>query len=239
MRIAMKLQLLYFLLLTTFISNAQPAYQPRDTSYSINSSYLKIRKTHPEVRKVTRVTQPRVTHQPNLVYTDLAGERSLHLDVFYRKPGRKLRPAILMIHGGGWTSGSKENLHPMASQLAAKGYVTATPEYRMSAEAPYPAAVEDLKAAVRWLRANAAAYGIDTARIAAYGCSAGAHLAALLGTTNELDLFDANPDNGGYSASVQAVLNIDGIVSFVHPDASPEWTGRSANAWLGPYENPK
>lgn len=235
----MKKYFVILLLLGAVPSTAQTEYQPRDTSYSIHSTYEKVRKTQPEVRKVTATEHRRVLRDNNVVYTvHLNGERPLHADVFYPKPRRKQRPAVLMIHGGGWTTGSKENLHPMASRLAAKGYITATVEYRLSAESPYPAGVEDLKTAVRWLRANAATYGIDTNQIAAYGCSAGAHLASLLGTTNELELYDGNPDYPGHSAAVQAVLNIDGIVSFIHPESEPEWTGRSANAWLGPYQNP-
>lgn len=88
------------------------------------------------------------------------------------------------------------------------------------------------------MRAHADTYGIDPDRIVAYGCSAGAHLASLLGTTNARELYEEGPDYSKYSSEVSAVMNIDGIVSFIHPEASPEWTGRSANAWLGDYENP-
>lgn len=234
----MKNFLLSCLLLTGAVGYGQREYHPRDTSYSIHSTFLKVKKKYPTVRPVAPPGYASVHRAANQVYTDLAGARPLHLDIFHKKVRRRKRPCVLMIHGGGWTTGAKENLIPMAIELAKSGYVTVTVEYRLSAEAPYPAGVEDLKAAVRWLRANASEYGIDEDRIAAYGCSAGAQLASLLGTTNDLDLFDANPDNQAYDASVQAVLNIDGIVSFVHPDAAPEWTGRSANAWLGKYRNP-
>lgn len=173
---------------------------------------------------------------PNLVYLELTEERKLHLDIFKpKKNGRKKRPAVLMIQGGGWLAGAKENLIPMAEQLAKKGFVAVTVEYRLGDEAAYPAAVCDLKAAVRWLRKNAEKYDVDTNKIAAYGCSAGAQLATLLGATNGLSLFDEHTQNLSYSADIQAVLNIDGIVSFVHSEAKPEWTGRSANLWLGDY----
>lgn len=216
---------------------AQSSYSPRDTSYSIYSSYLKIQKKYPAVRPVWADLPKCVQVKSNIVYANLNGKRPLHLDVFFPKKNRKKkRPAILLIHGGGWTTGSKENLIPMAQQLAKKGYVTVTVEYRLSAEAPYPAAMYDLKTAVRWMRAHAEEFGIDTNKIAAYGCSAGAHLAALLGTTNGMTLYDRHSDYSSYSADVQAVLNIDGIVSFVHPAAEPEWTGKSANSWLGSYE---
>ena len=214
---------------------AQSGYSPRDTSYSIHSTYLKVKKDHPEVQPVYGKLPAGVRQDTNVVYSSVEG-RDLHLDIWCPAATEKLRPGVLMIHGGGWTTGAKENLHPMARRLAEKGYVTVTPEYRLSAEAPYPAGVQDLKLAVRWMRAHAAEYGIDTTRIAAYGCSAGAHLASLLGTTNELQLYDTPSPLNSHSDDVQAVLNIDGIVSFIHPDAEPEWTGRSANAWLGSYE---
>ncbi|MBB4080670.1 pectinesterase [Lewinella aquimaris] len=213
---------------------AQPGYHPRDTSYSIHSSYEKIRKSYPEVQPVYPWMPDGVVADTNLVYFTVGNDRDLHLDV-YRKPEDTLRPGILMIHGGGWTTGSKENLTSMAQQLAGRGYVTVTPEYRLSAEARYPAGVQDLKQAVKWMRAHAEEYGIDTNRIAAYGCSAGGHLASLLGVTNGPLLYDTIGPWSEYSADVQAVLNIDGIVSFIHPEAKPEWTGRSANAWLGEF----
>ncbi|WP_116127029.1 alpha/beta hydrolase [Lewinella sp. IMCC34183] len=231
----MKAILPLLFLLPSLTAGAQGGYHPRDTSYSIHSSYLKIRKDHPNVVPVYPHLPAGVVADTNVVYATVDSARDLHLDIW--RPGNpvRLRPAVIMIHGGGWTTGSKENLIPMAQQLAARGYVTITPEYRLSAEAPYPAGVCDLKLAVRWARANAAVYGIDTSRIAAFGASAGAHLASLLGTTNDLDLYDSGHPLEQHSAAVQAVLNIDGIASFVHPEAEPEWTGRSATAWLGTY----
>ncbi|MFK7949726.1 MAG: alpha/beta hydrolase fold domain-containing protein [Saprospiraceae bacterium] len=217
---------------------AQNTYAPTDTAYSIHSSYLKISKKQPNVKPVWANLPKQVEAFSNVVYLELENGRKLHLDVF--KPKRrkhKKRPAILMIHGGGWMTGSKENLIPMAQQLAKKGFVTVTVEYRLGGESSYPSAVYDLKSAVRWLRANAEIYNIDTNKIAAYGCSAGAHLATLLGTTNNNSHFDKPTQNAEYSANVQAILNIDGIVSFIHQEAKPEWSGRSANAWLGDYND--
>lgn len=216
---------------------AQTAYYPRDTTYSITSAYYHIQKQYPDVVPVRPNLPKGIEASLNLVYAKLENGRQLHLDILRPKKGkRKKRVAVVMIHGGGWISGSKENLIPMAQQLAKKGYVTITVEYRLGGEATYPAGVHDLKAAIRWLRANADQYGIDSNKIAAYGCSAGAHLASLLGATNGLSLYDKHAMNTSFSADVQAVLNIDGIVSFVHPEAKPEWTGRSANAWLDRYE---
>lgn len=219
-----------------FVVLAYNSYYPRDTTYTIASAYKQVKERYPDVVPVRNNLPESVQLSPNVVYAELEGGRKLHLDLFQPKTRSKKLPAVLIIHGGGWRAGSKENMVPMAEQLAAKGYVTATVEYRLSGEAPYPAAVHDLKAAVRWLRANAETYGIDTSKIAAYGCSAGAHLATLLGTTNESTLFDKHRGNAAYSTKVQAILNIDGIASFIHPEAKPEWTGPSATAWLDKYE---
>jgi len=97
-----------------------------------------------------------------------------------------------MIHGGGWKSGSKEMQIPLAQQISARGYVTVCVEYRLSPEALYPAAVHDIKAAIRFLRAHAEEYGIDPGKIAVSGCSAGGHLAALAGMTEHIRKFDGN-----------------------------------------------
>ena len=215
--------------------SAQAAYYPRDTSYSIPTAYQKLRERHPAIRPVPETIPAGVRVDRNRVYARLGQERALYIDVFYPRPRkRRLRPGVLLIHGGGWRAGAKENQHPLAAQLAQAGYVAFAVEYRLSGEALFPAAVHDLKAAVRWMRAQADRYGMDTTRVAALGCSAGAQLAAMLGTTNGMDRFAGSVgDDLEHSSSVQAVLNIDGIVSFIHPEAAAEEGGPSARGWLG------
>lgn len=96
--------------------------------------------------------------------------------------GSKLRPAIVIVHGGGWRAGSKsvDVYQKMMVEYAQKGYVTINVNYRLLDEAPFPACIEDVKTAVRWLRAHADEYQVDPDRIGAYGHSAGAHLALML-----------------------------------------------------------
>jgi pectinesterase len=217
------------------LASAQPAYYPRDTSYSIRSAFEKIKERHPGVSPVPEAIPTGVRVDRNRSYARLSANRALYADVFYPKPRRhRLRPAVLLIYGGGWRAGAKENQHPLAAQLARAGYVAFAVEYRLSGEALFPAAVHDLKAAVRWIRAEAERYGVDTTRIAALGCSAGAQLASFLGTTNGMARFEGEiGDATEHSSSVQAVLNIDGIVSFIHPEAAAEEGGPSARGWLG------
>lgn len=223
-----------FLLLTAVACQSALAQKkdfPKDTAYTIRSAYENIRKDYPFVTPVQAKLPKHVDFQTNVVYASGSG-RDLHLDVFYPSHKRKKgRPGVLMVHGGGWRSGNRSMEVPMAQQLAAKGYVAVTVEYRLSPEAQYPAGIYDLKAAVRWMRAHAAEFGLDTSKIAAYGCSSGAQMASFLGTTNGMAQFEGTEGNLDHSSAVQAVLNIDGIVSFIHPEASAE--GVMAGQWLG------
>ncbi len=120
---------------------------------------------------------------------------------------KKKRPAIVFVHGGGWRSGDKRRgyFFDGAKQYAQQGYVCATVNYRLTGEAPFPACIEDVKCAVRWLRAHADKYNIDPDRIGAYGNSAGAHLVSMLGLTSEAEKLEGDGPWQKYSSSVQAV----------------------------------
>lgn len=210
----------------------------RDTSFTVWSSYQKLKKQYPAIQIVQPTLPATVKADLNVVYCNQNG-RELHLDAFYpAKSNRaKPRPAVLLIHGGGWRSGDRSQQVPMAQQLAANGYVAVTAEYRLSTEALYPAAVHDLKAAVRWLRANARTYNIDTNRIATLGCSAGGQLAALLGVTGDLATLEgASACHKGHSSAVQAIIDVDGLVAFDHPESGEGDDRKSISAasyWFG------
>ena len=124
-----------------------------------------------------------------------------------------LVPLIVWIHGGGWEQGSYHQ-NP-ARAMAGRGYAVASIGYRLSSQAKYPAQIEDCKAAVRWLRAHAAEYGIDPARIGVWGASAGGHLAALLGTTAGVKRFDVG-ENLDRSSAVRCVIDSFGPADFFH-----------------------
>jgi pectinesterase len=215
---------------------AQQVGAPRDTSFTVASAFAKARKNNPAISIARPAVPASIQSRPNQTYCAL-GPRELKLDVFYPKAKRrKGYPAVLLVHGGGWRSGDRSQHVPMAQQLAAKGYVTATAEYRLSTEALYPAAVTDLKAAIRWLRANAATYGIDTARIAVWGFSAGGQLAALLGTTNGDPQFEGSACSTGHSSSVQAIVDVDGTLAFIHPESGEGDDSKGISAathWFG------
>jgi len=151
--------------------------------------------------------------QRDLVYSTV-GSRELHLDLFLPKEGAGPFPAIVYIHGGGWSGGNKNAFQRQAAYMAAKGYVGTCIQYRLSGEARYPAAVHDSKAAVRWLRANAARYRIDAKRIGAAGGSAGGHLAAFLGTTGDRKEFEGLGGNAGVSTRVRAVAAFNPVLNM-------------------------
>lgn len=173
---------------------------------------------------VPRVVMPVATAAPgapmswqNLTYAVVPGFGSLLLDL-YVPPADEPPPVILWVHGGGWSGGDKEG--GPALDLARQGYAVANIQYRLSTEAPFPAQIQDVKSAVRWLRANAATYGFDDGRIGAWGASAGGHLAALLGTTTDVQEFDGTVgDNLEYSSRVQAVVDWFGPTDFLQMDA--------------------
>lgn len=134
------------------------------------------------------------------------GERELQLDLYRPKERGKALPAILCIHGGGWFKGDRSAMTNLAMALAARGFVTVSISYRLSGEAKFPAAIEDAKAAVRWLRANAEIHGIDPAKIGVTGLSAGGHLAALLATSGGVASLEGNGGHPDQSSTVQACV---------------------------------
>jgi acetyl esterase/lipase len=125
------------------------------------------------------------------------------------------RPLIIWIHGGAFRMGSKADEVPRA--YLDDGYAIASINYRLSQHALFPAQIEDCKAAVRWLRANAAHFQLDPQRFAAWGPSAGGHLAAMLGTTGSVREYDVG-EHLDVSSAVQAVVDHFGPTDFLHMD---------------------
>ena len=125
----------------------------------------------------------KVTVTENIAYrTDVGPNTVLDMAVPADGP-RQNRPAILIIHGGGWSAGSKNDkvYHDLMIDYAKKGYVVCNMNYRLTQEAPLPACIEDVRCAIRWMKANAQQLGIDPERIGTYGHSAGGHLSLMAG----------------------------------------------------------
>lgn len=143
------------------------------------------------------------------------GDRTLKMDIYRPKDSWETLPAIVCIHGGGWNKGGKIHFKNVAQSLAARRYVTASIDYRLSGEAPFPVHIQDCKAAVRFLRANAQKYGIDPARIGATGSSAGGHLAALLATSAGVRELEGDGGNANVSSAIQAAVPMCGQTDFL------------------------
>ena len=134
------------------------------------------------------------------------GDRTWEMDIYRPKEAWGELPAIICIHGGGWAKGDRTSHTKMAQALALQGFVTATISYRLSGEAPFPAAIHDCKAAVRYLRSQATDLGIDAEHIGAIGLSAGGHLAALLATSGGVEALEGTGGNEQFSSKIQAAV---------------------------------
>jgi acetyl esterase/lipase len=145
------------------------------------------------------------------------GGKSRSLDLYLPAQSGKPLPLIIWIHGGAFRAGDKARCP--ALPFTARGYAAASLNYRLSGEAVFPAAIEDCKAAVRWLRANAATYNLDPGRFAAWGSSAGGHLVALLGTSGGVKDLEGDGGNPGQSSRVQAVCDWFGPTDFLQMEA--------------------
>jgi acetyl esterase/lipase len=143
-----------------------------------------------------------VSAQFDITYETLPGFRPLTLDLYTPRPQAPSVPLVLFVHGGDWDSGDSRHAAPFAdfpralAGLAAQGYVVASLNYRLSQEAHFPAALQDVKAAIRWLRGHAGALGGDPTRLALWGMSAGAQLAALAGVSCGVMEFEPKGDVG-------------------------------------------
>jgi acetyl esterase/lipase len=137
---------------------------------------------------------------------------ALKMDVYYPEMAEGVIPAVIYVHGGAWIEGDKETGVGATEipELRSRGYLVAAVNYRLAPEYKFPAQIEDVKCAVRFLRANAANYGIDPDRIGAWGGSAGGHLVALLGVTDASAGFEGDGGYENQSSRVQAVVDMYG-----------------------------
>ena len=141
-------------------------------------------------------------------------DQHLQLNLARPKTGDGPFPAIVCIHGGGFRAGKRESYDGLIVRLAEQGYVAITVTYRLAPKYQFPAAVHDTKAAVRWVRANAAKYKIDPSRIGTTGGSAGGHLAQFLGVTAGVKEFEGDGGNRAESSAVACVVNVYGPSDF-------------------------
>jgi acetyl esterase/lipase len=181
-----------------------------------------------------------VAFEKDVVYGK-GGGADLVLDISRPKDAtNQLLPCVAVIHGGGWSAGNKTQHDDVTWNFARKGYVCATVGYRLAPAHRFPAQVNDVKCAVRYLRANASKYGLDPQRIGAVGFSAGAHLSMMLGT---MDKDDGLEGDGGWpdqSSKVQAVVSYFGPTDLAASDIPDASRGIVKNFIGGtPVEKPR
>ena len=163
-----------------------------------------------------------ITAKRDVEYIPGGGQRRM-LDVYFPAESAKPLPLVVWIHGGAWSAGDK-NRTP-ALPLLADGFAVASVTYRFSQHAPFPAQIEDCKAALRWLRAHAKELNIDPQRIGVWGSSAGGHLVAMLGTAGEMKAWDVG-ENLTQSSRVQAVCDWFGPAEMLTMGAQSDAASR-------------
>jgi acetyl esterase/lipase len=160
-----------------------------------------------------------VTGLADVVYSTVPGFRPAVIDIYMPKKSAVPKPLILYIHGGGWVgghtrhSGALANFPAVLAKLANEGFIVASLEYRLSGEAPFPAQLQDARAAIRFLKANAPKYGVDPTRTGVWGGSAGGHLAALAAYSCGDTALDPAPAPAG-SECVQSLVSWYGVFDF-------------------------
>ena len=164
--------------------------------------------------------ESRVTVTEGVRFGD-GGGRDLRCDVYTPPSAAKNGLGVLLVHGGGWSEGDRTQLKGYGILLGRKGYLCVACEYRLTGEAPWPAQLHDVKAALRWMRANAASLGIDANRIVVEGNSAGGHLALMVGGTAGMPELEGDGGNAGVTTGVA------GVIAFYPP------TGLEARHWGG------
>jgi pectinesterase len=201
---------------------------PVDSSYTVKSVYDKVKKEHHYISYVPTRSYKTVKAEKEIVYKKIK-DRELHLDAFFNKT-KKRNPAIVIVHGGGWRSGNKSQMETFAIEMASKEYSCFNIEFRLSLEAPYPGGIFDVKNAIQYIKKNARKFNVDTTKIAVLGCSSGAQMASLIGTTNGKTAFEDAKTDTKFSSKVNAIVNIDGVLAFKHPESIE---GTVAGLWLG------
>ncbi len=172
-----------------------------------------------------------VVFEKNVVYGKGGGE-DLTLNLSRPQQAAGPLPCVLVIHGGGWAAGSKEGHNNLTWEFAKRGYVSATVGYRFAPKSLFPAQIEDVKCAVRYLRANAEKLGVDPQRIGATGFSAGGHLSLMLGVMGKDDGLEGEGGCAEQPSQVNAVVAFFGPTDFVNVEF-PEASRGIVSKWIG------
>jgi acetyl esterase/lipase len=199
----------------------------------------------PELRAAAQAqapAAPAANVEKDVVYGK-GGSTDLHLDIYKPTGAANKQMAVIHFHGGGFTGGNKDGLAARLQALSARGYVNIAAQYRLAGVAKWPAQMEDVKASIRWTRANAARLGINPARIAVSGYSAGGHLALFAAGTQNRPEFEGNSGTPGVKTDVAACLAYYAVTGpawegfrrqFPLPEGSSEdaWTAATPGTYI-------
>ena len=205
-----------------------------DTSYNMNIALAGVLKMEASA-KLPKIDATNLMVQKNLVYT-LVGNRELHIDVITNKAKSKPKTPVLMIHGGGWRSGNKGMHTDLANALALKGHAVFLVEYRLSTEALYPAPIEDLRNALKFIGQQKDFYTLDLDNVVVMGFSAGGQLAALLASSMDDRKFGGQNISNKGLPKIKAFVDMDGITAFIHPESAEGKDTKKISAashWFG------
>ena len=212
---------------------AAPHTRPLDDSYTVSQRWESNRAAHPEFAIPTLALESGRRIMFDRLYAK-RGARELHADIFLPAQTGTPSQALVLVHGGAWRSGNKSNFYAMADLLSRRGYAVIVPEFRLALESPYPAGLIDVNAAIAWTIDNAGPLGIDPARVAIGGESSGGQMAALIAYTGGTDRF---ADGAGPAPSLNALIDIDGVLDFTTPLAlrfeNAAGEESAAARWLG------
>ena len=207
----------------------------KDTSYNINSAYKEASSKNKNI-KMAISSHQKYTLKSNLVYKDRDGV-TLRTDIYTPSVNKKINgQVIIMIHGGGWRSGDKSMHADLCKSLANLGYICFVPEYRLSTHALYPAAVQDLTWFVSWVKTKLKEIYQGPSEIAIMGFSAGAQLASLIAQKPEIEKFYERPGSLDDLNSINALINLDGILAFIHDESGEGDDSKKKSAatlWFG------
>jgi acetyl esterase/lipase len=199
----------------------------------------------PELRTAAQAppaAPPAANVEKDVVYGK-GGATDLHLDIYKPTGAASKQMAVIHFHGGGFTGGNKDGLAARLQALSARGYVNIASQYRLAGVAKWPAQMEDVKASIRWTRANATRLGINPARIAVSGYSAGGHLALFAAGTQNRPEFEGNSGTPGVKTDVAACLAYYAVTGpawegfrrqFPMPEGSSEeaWTAAAPGTYI-------
>jgi acetyl esterase/lipase len=207
------------------------------TLSALNSAPAEDVKTAPAPVAEKKIEAPQIPpglpYFPGQVYWIVDKDNTLVVDILMPRKARGPLPAVVVLHGGGWFMGNRKTNLPIMIKLAEAGYVAVSVQYRLAPKHPFPAAVHDVKCAVRWMRANAGVYNIDPDRIAALGYSSGGTMACLLGLTTPLDGLEGEGPFPTFSSRVQAVVSYYGISDLAQwQKDNPLFANFSVNTFL-------